>query len=237
MTDPRDAPTGSPPTGGDPVVVPPPLPPEPAPALVTGMPPAPAQYLPPGYYPPPPPGMVWRPLKPVMTVGGRPLADPLDRFVANLIDSLIIGAVTFIPLVGFMIYAIQRIGAEITSDPYAPPDMDPIFRIYLFLIAGVYLLQLVATYVYYVNIQVRTGQTVGKRVMKIQVVRQSDGGPIDVRMARKRWLTQFGGALMAGFTYANALWLLWDEPFRQCLHDKTAETVVVKVPAAVKVGL
>ena len=203
---------------------------------VPTLPHAPGQYLPPGYYYPPPPGVVWRPVKPVMTVGGRPLAEPLDRFVAYILDSLIISAVLLVPMAGFMFFVAQRFLDQISRDPYAPPDPSSFFRLYLIFIAVVLLLQLAATYYYYVVYQGRTGQTVGKRVMKIQVVRQADGGPIDARAARKRWLTQFPGGLMTGFQYADSLWLLWDEPFRQCLHDKTAETVVVKVPAAIKVG-
>jgi hypothetical protein len=30
----------------------------------------------------------------------------------------------------------------------------------------------------------------------------------------------------------DPLWCLWDKPYRQCLHDKPAKTVVVKVDPA-----
>ena len=31
------------------------------------------------------------------------------------------------------------------------------------------------------------------------------------------------------FSWIDGLWQLWDQPYRQCLHDKWAGTVVVKV--------
>jgi RDD family len=31
------------------------------------------------------------------------------------------------------------------------------------------------------------------------------------------------------FGLLDSLWLLWDKPHRQCLHDKVADTVVIKV--------
>ena len=34
---------------------------------------------------------------------------------------------------------------------------------------------------------------------------------------------------MPFFSYLDGLWQLWDKPFLQTLHDKAAQTVVVKV--------
>jgi len=185
--------------------------------------PGPQQYYPPGYRPPP--------VKMVMTVGGWPLAEPMDRFFAYLIDTLILAAIMFVPVTAFVVYMVFRL----SDDPYLL-DGTAFFTAYFGFIGLIFGIQLIASYVYYVRFQARNGQTVGKRAMKIAVVRQADGGPIDARMARKRWLTQFPAAFLPGFSYANSLWLLWDVPFRQCLHDKTAETVVVKVIPPVKVG-
>jgi uncharacterized RDD family membrane protein YckC len=30
------------------------------------------------------------------------------------------------------------------------------------------------------------------------------------------------------FWLLNVLWCTWDQPYRQCLHDKAAKTVVVR---------
>jgi TctA family transporter len=37
------------------------------------------------------------------------------------------------------------------------------------------------------------------------------------------------GILVGVFVLVNVLWQLWDKPLQQCLHDKAAGTVVVKV--------
>ena len=48
-------------------------------------------------------------------------------------------------------------------------------------------------------------------------------------MARRDYL--YYDAPTSAFALLNELWLLWD-PQRQCLHDKVARTVVIKVDAA-----
>ena len=57
----------------------------------------------------------------------------------------------------------------------------------------------------------------------------------DVPLDRGRmWLAFFAlvmfvvGAFVPFFNLIDVLWLLWDKPYRQCLHDKFAKTVVVK---------
>ena len=37
------------------------------------------------------------------------------------------------------------------------------------------------------------------------------------------------GGLIPFFSYVDGLWQLWDKPYLQTLHDKFAQTVVVKV--------
>jgi uncharacterized RDD family membrane protein YckC len=99
-------------------------------------------------------------------------------------------------------------------------------------IAAFVAIQIVASYFYFVRMCHKTGQTVGKRVMKIRLVRAIDGGPIDLRIAKRRWLVQHvSGGLAPYFNLADGLWQLWDQPHRQCLHDKCADTVVVQVTA------
>ena len=37
------------------------------------------------------------------------------------------------------------------------------------------------------------------------------------------------GAVVPFLSWLDGLWQLWDKPYQQCLHDKVAQTVVVKV--------
>lgn len=70
------------------------------------------------------------------------------------------------------------------------------------------------------------GQTLGKRVLGIRVVREGDRGTISTGQALGRaavyyfswWVCVVGGII-------NLAWILWD-PRRQALHDKVAKTVV-----------
>lgn len=69
----------------------------------------------------------------------------------------------------------------------------------------------------------RDGQTPGKSVMKIRVVK-TDGTPIDDATAVIRYV----GRYISGIIVIGLLWALWDEN-RQGWHDKVAGTVVVRV--------
>jgi uncharacterized RDD family membrane protein YckC len=79
------------------------------------------------------------------------------------------------------------------------------------------------------------GQTVGKRVLSIQVRDATSGGPIGVGRGVLRALVAWGPgqaftfAFVGGiWTVLDGLWPLWDER-RQALHDKVANSVVVDV--------
>jgi uncharacterized RDD family membrane protein YckC len=77
------------------------------------------------------------------------------------------------------------------------------------------------------------GQTLGKRAMKIKVVTLSGRAPLSTFAAVKRSAVYAFAPQVPGiggiFSLLDSLWLLWDKPHRQCLHDKVAETVVIKI--------
>jgi uncharacterized RDD family membrane protein YckC len=195
----------------------------------------------PGY--PPLSGYVVAPPPPPVAPGGAPLADAWERLVAYLVDMAVLAALELIPLalVALALWsrfedAIDRISAanqqSIDGDTSVDPfrGMGSLFHTELLLFAIVLPATLVISYLYMVTFMHSTGQTLGKRIMKIKVVRAADGAGITLTMARKRWLVAQPSATFAPyFSYADSLWLLWDKPYRQCLHDKCAETVVVKI--------
>lgn len=76
----------------------------------------------------------------------------------------------------------------------------------------------------------RNGQTLGKQAMRIRVVREN-GDPVTLGNAMLR--ETLGRQLIAAFTYGfyfviDSAWPLWDRS-RQCLHDKVAQTRVVRL--------
>ena len=243
MTAPDSTPGGPDPTGSGPSGVPhprtpgdhaPPGPPRPpVPGYPPGpgaYPPGPGTYLPgPRAYPPgpgayPPPGWVVHEPPVRLAPGGAPVADFGSRLAAYLLDTLVmVPAVLAIELVAV------GLGFVLVRPLTDPPRTG---QVVLFgVIAGVVTLvgALAVQYWYFVVYQVRHGQTVGRRTLKIKVVSVVDGSPMTRRQAVRRWLVQYlGGALAPYFSWVDGLWQLGDEPYRQCLHDLCAETVVVR---------
>ncbi|HSA51249.1 MAG TPA: RDD family protein [Yinghuangia sp.] len=157
-----------------------------------------------GQMPPPPGGYD--------TGYGPTLAGSGKRFLARLVDLLVYLA--FSCAIGF---------AFIGSDP----DDVTFGREAA---AGA-----VATIVYFLYEGVmlnNNGQTLGKMVARIRVVRVADGGPVQGSPAWTR-AAVFALPLVvpcAGilFWIVNVLWHTWDQPWQQCLHDKAARTTVIR---------
>ncbi|MFI0796744.1 RDD family protein [Micromonospora rubida] len=255
MTQPPPYPTppagGQPPAGG---VAPPPAPapqgyavpaqPGPTgyapPGAFAGPPPSPGWTGPPGYAPPPgwapPPRPGFAPVP--VAPNGQPLASFGDRLLAYLIDSAVSGLVAmvlFLPII--MIFWFRMLDEFTRTNPdgtLVEPDpstfMTDLMLPLLLAELGLFVLMLGLYWLYHVEYLRRTGQTLGKKVMKLRVVPLDPNGTLDRGTAGRRYLVQFVGAMFVpGLSYVDGLWQLWDKPWQQCLHDKFARTVVVKV--------
>jgi uncharacterized RDD family membrane protein YckC len=91
-------------------------------------------------------------------------------------------------------------------------------------------------FVYEVPAIASTGQTLGKRLMQIKVVRVESLDPIGMRRAWRRWNplglpTLFWSLCACGliFQAADLLSGVVDQPMHQAVHDKSAGTVVVRL--------
>jgi uncharacterized RDD family membrane protein YckC len=169
--------------------------------------------------------------------GGLPLADFGTRFVAYLIDAALLLAATLavtVPagLIFFVAAVRPAIDSADASGHASPAVVGAVVLGAVLLALGLVAFTLGAQYVYTVELMWRSGQTVGKRVMSLRVI------PLDPRLrltrgiATRRWAVQsVVGTVVPFFQYLDGLWQLWDRPFRQTLHDKAAQTVVVKVSA------
>ncbi|MDP2637905.1 MAG: RDD family protein [Candidatus Levybacteria bacterium] len=83
-----------------------------------------------------------------------------------------------------------------------------------------YLLQLVYFVFFWVKMD---GQTLGKKVMKIRVVRQ-DKRKLDIQTGVIRYI----GYLISGIALGlGFFWVIWDKK-KQGWHDKMAKTLVIK---------
>jgi uncharacterized RDD family membrane protein YckC len=181
-----------------------------------------------------------RPLPPKPTTpDGRPLAEFSDRLLAVLVDaavffvfSLIIIVPAFIGMFLVISRAARRVqydaDGNLTGEPSLAAVILPVLAIY----GGVLILAILFSYLYEVEHALRRqGTTWGKRVMKIKIVPLADStAPLTRAMLFKRWLVWYVlASVVPFFRWIDGLWQLWDEPYKQCLHDKWAATVVVKV--------
>jgi len=155
--------------------------------------------------------------------GGIVLAERLSRLVANLLDNLILSFVIgFIPLVFFL---------------SVKPNMAAVTRwmsVNQFLANVLALVILVAVVGIFLAINFRSlrdnGQTIGKRICNIKIVR-SNGSPADVqRILLYRYLPVILISLISniGEIIAFVGILLIFRESRQCLHDNIADTIVIK---------
>ena len=202
------APTGWPPTG----------PGQPPPGLPPG--------LPPSYYlrqlPPPRPH-------------GLPLATPGARFLARLVD---ITAVVLLNVVvnGWFAYqwwrtvepAVRTWWSTGAADSAALPQRAT-WLLWTIMFVGVAL-----WFAYEVPAVAGTGQTLGKRMVGITVMRLESPEPVGFRRSMRRWNRMglptllwpcFGVGLLLQFV--DSLFVAIDRPLHQAIHDKAALTVVV----------
>ncbi|NUL06279.1 RDD family protein [Streptomyces lunaelactis] len=154
--------------------------------------------------------------------GMPPLADFGKRFLARVIDALII----FVPLI---LISLLAGGWDVTTDN--GDDWDSFTnqvntgRQWLWS-----LISLVAYVGYDTIMTARNGQSVGKRLMKIRVAMLNDGSVPDSSSSLLRAVVLWVPALVCCF----CLWwiviiitILVDKPYKQGLHDKAGKTVVV----------
>ncbi|MCX4823414.1 RDD family protein [Streptomyces sp. NBC_01142] len=154
--------------------------------------------------------------------GMPPLADFGKRFLARVMDALIVFVPLFLISLLFGGWGVATNGDDSWDDI---TDQMNTGRQWLWS-----LLSLIA-YVGYDTIMVkRSGQTVGKRVMKLRVAMLNDGSVPDTSSSLMRAAVLWVPALVCCF----CIWwlviivtILTDKPYKQGLHDKAGKTVVV----------
>ena len=155
---------------------------------------------------------------------GRPLSNAGARLGARVIDALI----QFVLLVagGFIVaMAVQLISYLTRGD-------SPLLGIVA--VVGIVAVLVVSQYAYEVEVPLRwNGQTPGKRMLKIAIAPLEPGTQLGRGQLAGRWGLVLLFNLLANCYVGliDPLWCLWDKPYRQCLHDKPAKTVVVKLAA------
>jgi uncharacterized RDD family membrane protein YckC len=144
-------------------------------------------------------------------------ADRGTRLAAALLDSIILAAMVYLPL--FVALFVGAATAGATNDPGSAGT--------IFIVGGVLTLAGFITWCWLtIKYVVSNGQSIAKKLLSIKVVR-SDGDSIS--LGRIFWMRN----ILNGLISIIPLYGLIDVLFifgesRQCLHDKIADTIVVK---------
>lgn len=92
------------------------------------------------------------------------------------------------------------------------------------LTCATYLVQLLIAAAYEITLVARYGATLGKQALKLRVV-MPDGSPLTTRRAVGRYFATMLSAMTVGIGFLLAAW----DAERRTLHDRVAETRVVRV--------
>jgi|SRR5579884_3538056 len=98
---------------------------------------------------------------------------------------------------------------------------------YLIVTAILGLICSVAVLLYEPILTWKDGATLGKRALGLRVAVLDTGQSPSAGRAFGRWVSAIAMGFVPFLGLINVLWCLWDSPYRQCLHDKAAGTVVV----------
>jgi uncharacterized RDD family membrane protein YckC len=144
-------------------------------------------------------------------------ADRGTRLVATILDGIVIAVMVYMP---FMVAAVM-VGA-IGRATGIGNDVGPLFLA----IASLGIVGFIAWCWLTIKYVRSNGQTIGKKILGIKVVR-TDGSAIS--LARIFWLRNVVNGLISIiplYGIIDALFIFGES--RQCVHDKIADTFVVK---------
>ena len=206
-------------------------------------------WTPPPGWPPPPPGWTpppgWIP-PPGFTLQARPhgfaLASMGARLAARMIDFVMVLLLNVV-VNGYLGYQwwleIEPVVRAAIGDPFGTPQQpssrsDYLMLTMLFVATALWL-------AYEVPGIGNSGQTLGKRIMRIKVVAVENTDRLGFGRAFRRWgrlglwtplWSCYGLGLL--MQLIDSVSPLFDQRLRQALHDKIARTVVVALPPGYK---
>lgn len=151
----------------------------------------------------------------VVPDGELQLADRSTRLVAAILDGIILWILNMLAMI--------PLGLNMFSPDAKPPSFSSII---LMTLIGLFMYLAVNGY-----LLARDGQTVGKKLMKIRILRSDGEKATFGRLIGLRllplWLVNLIPLIGGICALADVLFIFRDS--RKCLHDNIADTVVVKV--------
>ncbi|WP_161952704.1 RDD family protein, partial [Actinoplanes sp. TFC3] len=200
----------------------------------------PQGQFPPGFQPPPgwPTHAFPYPYTMQIRPHGMALAGLGRRLAARLIDIVVVFALNVL-VNGWLAYQwwqeVEPIFRATMQDPLASPEAVSARSSYIMLTMLVVTTAL--WFAYEVPALANSGQTLGKWLLRIKVVKLEDSTALGFGRAFRRWgrlgmwtplWSCYGIGFLAQLIDAGSV--LFDQRLHQALHDKSAATVVVAVP-------
>ncbi len=178
-----------------------------------------------GYQPPPPPGY-----QPPQPYGAAPqgaqwgeYASWWSRVGAAILDVLITVLLCVVPLIAGLVIAFQDAEIDPVTDEITG-DLNPV-GILIAVLAGVLYF---AFDIWNRGVRVGTkGQSLGKQIVGVRIVKVADGQPLGGGGGFLRWLMAFVLNLVSCVGLLDVLWPLWDDK-NQTLHDKIVSSVALR---------
>jgi uncharacterized RDD family membrane protein YckC len=143
-----------------------------------------------------------------------PLADSAKRTLARIIDMILVGIVVYLLTWAFNVREYEVNGDRVDA---ARSLGQSVIAAVLYIAYDTFLTH-------------KTGQTLGKKWLRMRVANLSDGATPSTRTSLLRalvlWLP-FAFCCACVWTVICGGWSFFDRPYKQGLHDKAAKTVVV----------
>jgi len=137
------------------------------------------------------------------------------RFVAQLVDVIILGVV-------FWVLGFTGAGTITVDASAAQVSISPFFGLLI-------VIDVIIAFLYFTLLEGRNGQTIGKMLVKIKVVKQTDNSSISYGEAAVRTILRIIDLIPFIFApYLLAAVLIWSSEKKQRLGDRVAHTVVVQ---------
>ncbi|HYA33047.1 MAG TPA: RDD family protein [Candidatus Bathyarchaeia archaeon] len=136
------------------------------------------------------------------------------RFVAQLVDVIILGIIMWVlSFTGAGTVTFDASTGQISTSPF---------------LGLLVLIDLLIAFLYFTILEGRIGQTVGKMLLKIKVVKQATGASISYGDAAVRTILRIIDLIPFFVPYLLAAVLIWSSENKQRLGDRVAHTVVVQ---------
>ncbi|WP_405583318.1 RDD family protein [Streptomyces sp. NBC_01092] len=146
--------------------------------------------------------------------GMPPLADSGKRTLARILDMILVGIVVWLLTWGF---GVTELDVDTDKVEYSKSLAQSAIAAVLYI-------------AYDTALTVRTGQTLGKKLLNMRVANLDNGATPSVQTSLIRaavlWIP-FAFCCACIWTAICGGWSYFDRPYKQGLHDKAAKTVVV----------